>query len=97
MQVDKSRIYVDFNEMVEDDLVLLSKYDEKKDRDDRLVRLYDGLHIAIYMDDTDEHGDRDDLIAEGIVEANKIKSGWGSVAKWCCRIDKNGIRHESDK
>lgn len=41
--------------------------------------------------------DFNEMIAEGVVEANKIKSGWGSIAKWCCRIDKNGIRYEADE
>lgn len=93
----ESRIYVDFNEMVEYDLVLLSQSDAKLDSAGNLIELYEGLSIKIYMDDVDESGNIDNLIAEGIVEPNKITEGWGKKAKWCCRIDKNDIRNESDR
>lgn len=59
--MDKPRIYVDFNEMVED-----------------------------------EFGNSDSLVMSGIVERNKIKEGWGAIAKWCCRIGSEGIQYESD-
>ena len=50
------------------------------------------------MDDTDDKGEQDNLIANGIVEENiyKDKYSWTSACKWNCRIDKNGIFHESD-
>ena len=91
------RIYVDFNEMLDVDLVLLSKGDTKLDSLGNEVKLEDGMSVNIYMDDEDEFGREDNLIAEGIVELNIEKEGtWGAIAKWNCRIDKNGIRHESE-
>lgn len=91
------RIYVDFNEMLDNDLVLLSKTDSKHDSDGNLVFFKEGMSIQIYTDDVDENGNQDNLIAEGMVEVNTVKKGaWGSIAKWNCRINKNGIRHESD-
>ncbi|WP_282628371.1 hypothetical protein [Empedobacter sedimenti] len=93
----EARIYVDFNEMLEEDLVLLSKEDSKLDSAGNLVNFYEGLNVRIYMDDEDEAGNADNLIAEGIVEKNTITEAWGSAAKWNCRIDKNGIYHESDR
>lgn len=90
------RIYVDFNEMLEEDLVLLSKEDSKLDSAGNFVQFYEGLPIKIYMDDIDEYGNIDNLLAEGIVEKNTITEGWGSIAKWNCRISKEGIYHESD-
>lgn len=94
--MNKPRIYVDFNEMIENDLVLLSKEDYKNDSEGNVVNLYEGLHVYIYMDDQDELGNSDNLVASGIIERNKIKGGWGAIAKWCCRIDSKGIQHESD-
>lgn len=91
------RIYVDFNEMVEEDLVLLSKNDTELDSAGNLVQLSENMFVKIYMDDVDEMGNEDKLIAEGIVERNAITEGWGAIAKWNCRIDQNGIYHESDK
>lgn len=92
----KARLYVDFNEMIENDLVLLAKEDTKLDSAGNEVHLYEGLEVSIYEDDYDQNGERDDLVAEGIVVRNPKKKGWGSVAKWCCRISKPGVRNESE-
>lgn len=92
MKLDRPRIYVDFNEMVEPDLVLLSQTDIKTDSQGAPVQLAEGLPVHVYMDDPDEHGNPGALIADGVVESNPGQ-GWAAAAKWCCRIDKNGIRH----
>jgi hypothetical protein len=54
------------------------------------------MRVHVYSDDVDDDGRVDNLIADGVVERN-IASGWTAAAKWCCRIDTNGIRHESDE
>ena len=91
------RIHVDFNEMLDTDLVLLSKSDTKLDSAGNEINLEEGMHVKIYSEDEDEFGRQDNLIAEGIVELNTEKKGtWGAIAKWNCRIDKNGIRRESE-
>lgn len=61
-----------------------------------MVTLFDGLHVAIYSDDKDDHGNIDNLIADGIVEKNMQTDGWTKNAKWLCRISAPGIRHESE-
>lgn len=88
------RLYVDFNEMLEPDLVLLSRDNEKKDIHGKPIVLYEGLSVIVSMDDIDESGKKDDLIAEGVVERN-TRSGWASEVKWCCRINQAGVRNES--
>lgn len=90
----KPRIYVDFNEMIDSDLVLLSQKDTKLNSDGVEIELTEGLKIDIYMDDEQMNGLKDNLIASGIIERNR--SGLFEIAKWCCRIDENGIQHESD-
>jgi hypothetical protein len=95
MRGKEPRLHVDFNEMLEPDLVLLSKEDTKVDTHGNVVFLREGLHVRIYDDDSDANGKVDNLIAEGVVERN-VATGWSAVAKWCCRIDSTGIRHESD-
>lgn len=87
------KLYVDFNELIEDDLVLLSQQDVKLDYKGNLVSLFPGKRVEIYMDDIDENGVRDNLIARGIVELNN--TGIFPICKWCCRIDGNGIKRES--
>lgn len=95
--MDKARIYVDFNEMVDYNTVLLSKNDTKIDSQGNEITFFEGMPVSIYMDDVDENGKVDNLIAEGIAikkDQNKYP-GW-KYAKWGCRIDSNGIRNESD-
>lgn len=95
-EMKPARMYVDFNEMIEDDLVLLSQSDTKQDSSGRVVHLCEGLTVHVYMDDTNKDGEVDNLIADGVVELH-TGVGWGTVAKWCCRIDSKGIRHESEE
>jgi hypothetical protein len=35
-------------------------------------------------------------IASGTVEKTKSNASWAQAAKWCCRIDRQGIRHLSE-
>jgi hypothetical protein len=95
-KIDKPRIYVDFNEMLAPDLFLLSKSDTKADSSGNQIQLFEGKKISIYSDDLNDQGQIDYLIAEAIVERNSETTGWSAVIKWCCRVDKNGIRHASE-
>ena len=81
--------------MIEDNLVLLSKSDFKENSDGIIIELKEGMSIKIYSDDENDLNEVDNLIADGIVELNTY-GGWTKTAKWNCRIDKNGIKHESD-
>ena len=94
--MDKPLLYVDFNEMVMHDLVLLAKTDETRDADGIAVKLFEGMKVRVYMDDTDEAGKVDDLHAEGVVERNDGTTSWAKHVKWCCRINSDGIRAESE-
>lgn len=91
--MNKPIVYVDFNELTEPGLVLLSKGDTKADLFGNQIHIYEGLAIFIYMDDPDIDGKEEYLVAEGIAELNTAKD-WSSHVKWCCRIDENGIRSE---
>ena len=87
---------MDFNEMLEPDLVLLSQTDIRIDYSGDSITLTEGLRVHIYMEDIGSDGQADNLIADGTAERNINDVSWGRVAKWCCRIDARGIRHESD-
>ena len=93
--MDRPRLYVDFNEMVEANLVLLAQEDRKVDSAGNMVVLAPGLMVHVYMDDVDEDGRDDPLIADGVVERSP-GAGWTAPARWCCRIDSNGIRRASE-
>jgi hypothetical protein len=92
---ERPLFYVDFNELMDFDVVLLSQTDVKKDVHGTEVELVEGLPIAVYSDDVGEDGRTDNLVAEGVVIPNKFTRHYPHV-KWCCRIDSKGIRHQSD-
>jgi hypothetical protein len=90
------RIAVDFNEMIESDLVLLSRTDTRTDSSGAAIALSEGLAVHLYEDDVDAAGRPDKLIADGTVERNGSGVSWGDRTTWCCRIDSRGVRHESE-
>jgi hypothetical protein len=96
--MDKARIYVDFNEMVTGSIVLLSKEDWKKDSDGNIITFYEKMPISIYSDDEDDDGKPDNLIADGFAIQYDLSNfpNWTHV-KWCCKINEDGILHESDR
>lgn len=85
------RVPVDFNEMVDADRVLLSATDVTHDFQGNPVVLSEGKSIGVYMDDYDEHDNRNDLIADGIAMKNTSKD-WSSHVTWVLKIDALGIR-----
>lgn len=90
--MNKPRIYVDFNEMVTENIVLLSKEDSKINSKGDVISFYEGMPVSIYSDNY-EDGKSDNLIADGIAVKYDLSSfpHWTHV-KWCCL----GIIHESD-
>lgn len=95
--MDKPRVYIDFNEMVTDDIVLLSKEDTKVDSEGNIVVFYDKMPVLLYSDDASDNGETDNLLAEGIAIKYDLKGypGWEHV-KWCARVDWDSLIHESD-
>lgn len=92
----EARIYVDFNDMIEADLVLLSKTDSKEDSQGNRIEFKEGLMVNVYSDDLSSCDEVDNLIADGVVELN-TQAGWTSEAKWNCRINTAGIYNESQR
>ena len=91
----QARIYVDFNEMIEENLVMLSETDIKEDSKGNKIELKEGLKVKLYSDDLCGCNESDNLIADGVVELNT--GNWGREPKWNCRINKQGIYNESQK
>lgn len=85
--MDKARVYVDLNELVEENIVLLSKDDWKTDTNGKQVRLEEGMPISLYSDSAEDIF----LLAEGTVIKYDLKDfgAWKHV-KWCCRFEING-------
>lgn len=92
-----ARIYIDFNEMVTDDIALLSKEDFKADSQGNIITFYDKMPVSIYSDDASATGEADPLLAEGIaIKYDLQKYPYWKHVKWCVRIDWNSLMHESD-
>lgn len=90
----KPKFYVDFNEMIDFNLVLLSQNDTKLDFEGNEIVLIQNLEVDVYMDDVDEYGLKDNLIATG--KAIRNDTDFFPYVKWLCRIDENGIKNESE-
>jgi hypothetical protein len=90
------KMYADFNGLFQGGTVLcLSHGDTSTDETGATVILCSGMHLTAYMDDLDDAGNRDDLIASGVVEqAPEWLRKHGS--KWILAIDENGVRHQSE-
>ncbi|HWX55794.1 MAG TPA: hypothetical protein VN176_14495 [Verrucomicrobiae bacterium] len=90
------RVHADFNGVFQDGRMLcLSHGDTSTDEDGNKVILCAGMLLTAFDEDTDEHGNRDNLIATGTVEpAPDWLRKHGS--KWVLMTDENGVSHESD-
>lgn len=94
--MDRPRIRVDFNELVQKDLVLLSQIDEAEDSAGNKFQLVVGLPVSVYEFNDYDNGEKEYLLADGVAELNNIVANgeWARAAKWCCRISDEGIRVE---
>lgn len=89
-----NRIRTDFNGLF-GDILCLSHSDICFDENGVAVYLQEGLIVTAFDEDSDDDGNRDDLIASGTVEPSPT---WLQCngSRWILRIDENGVRHESD-
>ena len=83
------RFPIDFNELLEHDLVMLSQTDERQDIRGVSVLLSEGLVVELQEENLYSDGCHELLVAQGIVEPNRTAT-WLHV-KWCCRLDAEGI------
>ena len=88
---NKPIVYVDFNELLDTNLVMLSQGDSRNDCRGNPVSLYEGLEIIGYQGDEDMDGARDDLLIEGICTANA--TGYAPHVKWVLQGNDKGIFH----
>lgn len=88
------RIWADFNGLF-GNVLCLSHKDTSTDENGHEVLLAEGMRITAFMEDVDQDGNRDDLVASGIVQRSPE---WISChgSKWALLINENGINHDSD-
>jgi hypothetical protein len=90
----KPRFEVDFNEMVSDNICLLSQTDKRADASGHIITLREGMEVDVFMEDLDEDDNPDPLIASGIAQHNTAED-WSKHVKWVVVIDEKGIRPKS--
>jgi hypothetical protein len=76
-------------------LLCLSHGETAEDEEGRVIFLEEGMTATAFDEDADENGNRDDLIANGVV----VKSpDWLQCygSKWALEIDGRGYHHESE-
>jgi hypothetical protein len=88
------RLRADFNGL-HDKLLCLSHSDTSQDETGAKVELHAGMIVTAFDDDVNEHGERDNILATGVVEP---APDWLRCrgSRWVLRIDENGVHHESD-
>jgi hypothetical protein len=92
--MDDLRVRGDFNGLF-GDVLCLSHEATCLVEDGTRVILAAGMKLTAFDEDLDENGNRDDLIANGIVD---VSPEWLQCkgSKWILRIDENGVYHDSD-
>ena len=95
----KLKVWGDFNGVWSDEkgtMLCLSHGETCRDENGNNVILIEGMELTAFDEDADENGNRDDLIASGIVAR---PPDWlrHHGSKWVLRIDENGIYNESEK
>lgn len=92
--MDAPRLRADFNGLF-GDVLCLSHRDTAPDEDGNEVTLHAGMRVTAFDPDLDANGQRDDLIASGIVEPSP---DWLQCtgSRWVLRIDENGVRNQSE-
>ena len=92
--MNRAKIRADFNGLF-GDILCLSHSDTCIDENGEVIQLQMGMTVTAYDEDADENGQRDNLIASGIVEQSP---NWLRCdgSRWVLKIDRNGVRHESE-
>lgn len=83
------RVYADFNNADPEGRLRLNCAGTAADLARLGLQLREGLVLTVYMDDTDDHGQPDDLVAVGVVEHSQDEG-------WVARIDWDTVRHASE-
>jgi hypothetical protein len=83
-------VYADFHDLDDENRIRLDCTGTREDLERLGLELSDGLELALYTDDADEHGNPDDLMADGIVHFDEGNQCWVAYVNW------NALYHASD-
>ena len=86
----KPRIYADFQNLDDFNRLRLTCAGTQEDLAQQGVQLREDLVLTLYMDDADEQGQPDELVAEGVVHFNQEENCWVATIDW------SALRHASE-
>jgi hypothetical protein len=84
------RIYADFQNLDDENRLRLTCSGTLNDLAQNKVQLREGLVLTFYMDDADDNGRPDELLADGTVHFNARENCWVAAVDW------SALRHASD-
>lgn len=97
LTMNKAHVPVDFNEMIDHNIVMLSQTDTRTDFQGNLIVLYEGMPISVYEEDVYADGEVDYLIAEGTVIKHDLNTyPCFPHVKWLCYINADGIQNKPE-
>lgn len=83
------RIYADFQNLDDDNRVLLTTAGTVRDLTAAGIALAEGASLALYTDDADDEGNADPLLAEARAEFDT------DAGRWVARVDWGTLRNAS--
>jgi hypothetical protein len=85
-----AKVYADFHNLDDFNRLRLTCAGTVADLTRQGIQLREGLVLTFYMDDADDQGRPDELLAEGIVHYDEQERGWVAQVDW------SAVCHASD-
>jgi hypothetical protein len=89
--MSQRKIYADFHNLDDSNRLRLTCAGTREDLERQGIELREGLVLTFYMDDADDRGEPDELLAEGVVQYDERQSTWVASVDWAA------VRHASDE
>ncbi len=83
------RVYADFQNLDDSNRLRLTCAGTTADLARQDLELREGLVLIFYMDDADDQGQPDELLAEGVVQYDEADRNWVANVDW------SAVRHAS--
>ena len=75
-------VYADFMKVDLENRLILTTRGTAEDLERLNLKLEPGLRLTFYNPDSDDAGNRDDLIAHGVVQYDEKNDRWVAVINW---------------
>lgn len=85
------RIYADFHNLDDANRLRLTCAGTREDLARQGIELQEGLRLTFYMDDANDSGQPDDLLAEGVTHYDQEGQCWVAAMNW------QTLRHDSEE